>query len=208
MFAVAFGLAWLASRASTDELLLRWRGGFWTVPIGIGYSVALRLGLGILAVVAATALVLAGVTTPQALQQYFTANRPDVETLVDISALRHNPLYFWLSLTLVSFVLAGLREELWRSAFLAGVQQVGPKRWGQRTGQFVGVVLGSLIFGVGHLPQGPLAVGLTGFLGLGLGTIMVLHKSIWPAVIAHGMFDATTMALLPLVIDLLPKVHR
>jgi hypothetical protein len=36
---------------------------------------------------------------------------------------------------------------------------------------------------------------------------MVLHKSIWPAVIAHGMFDATTMALLPLVIDLLPKVH-
>jgi hypothetical protein len=27
--------------------------------------------------------------------------------------------------------------------------------------------------------------------------IMVLHKSIWPAVIAHGLFDATTMAMLP-----------
>jgi hypothetical protein len=34
---------------------------------------------------------------------------------------------------------------------------------------------------------------------------MVLHRSIWPAVIAHGMFDATTFALLPWVIEALPK---
>jgi hypothetical protein len=30
---------------------------------------------------------------------------------------------------------------------------------------------------------------------------MVLHRSIWPAVIAHGMFDATSMALLPWAMD-------
>jgi len=45
--------------------------------------------------------------------------------------------------------------------------------------------------------QGPVAVGLTTLLGFGLGVIMVLHRSIWPAVIAHGMFDATSLALLP-----------
>jgi membrane protease YdiL (CAAX protease family) len=40
------------------------------------------------------------------------------------------------------------------------------------------------------------AIG-AGLLGLMLGLIIVLHKSIWPAVIAHGLFDATTFALLP-----------
>jgi membrane protease YdiL (CAAX protease family) len=29
----------------------------------------------------------------------------------------------------------------------------------------------------------------------------VWHRSIWPAVIAHGMFDATTFALLPLAMQ-------
>ena len=38
-------------------------------------------------------------------------------------------------------------------------------------------------------------------LGLLLGIIMVVHKSIWPAVIAHGMFDATTFALIPIVLQ-------
>jgi len=36
---------------------------------------------------------------------------------------------------------------------------------------------------------------------------MVLHRSIWPAVIAHGAFDATTFALLPFIVDLLPHAH-
>ena len=35
-FAIVFGVAWLSSRASRDDLLLRWRNGFWTVPLGIG----------------------------------------------------------------------------------------------------------------------------------------------------------------------------
>jgi hypothetical protein len=35
---VVFGLAWLASRASRHSLLLPWRGGFWVIPLSIGYS--------------------------------------------------------------------------------------------------------------------------------------------------------------------------
>jgi membrane protease YdiL (CAAX protease family) len=175
--------------------------------LGIGYSLALRLALGILAVLAGVAFVLAGLVSVESLQKFFTANRPDVETLVDVSALRQNSLYFWLSVTLVSFVLAGLREELWRSAFLAGMNHLWPRRLGSRAGQCVGVILAAIIFGLGHLPQGPIAVCLTGLLGLGLGAIMVLHRSIWPAVIAHGMFDATSMALLPWAMEQLPKLH-
>jgi membrane protease YdiL (CAAX protease family) len=55
--------------------------------------------------------------------------------------------------------------------------------------------------------MGPLASIMAGILGLGLGAIMVLHRSIWPAVIAHGMFDATTFAFLPLIADLMRHSH-
>jgi membrane protease YdiL (CAAX protease family) len=78
------------------------------------------------------------------------------------------------------------------------------RRFGSKLGRAGAVALVAVVFGLGHLPQGPLAMCLVGFLGLGLGGIMVLHQSIWPAVIAHGMFDATTLAILPWIFDKLP----
>ncbi len=30
---------------------------------------------------------------------------------------------------------------------------------------------------------------------------MIYHQSIWPAVIAHGMFDATSLAALPWALE-------
>jgi membrane protease YdiL (CAAX protease family) len=49
---------------------------------------------------------------------------------------------------------------------------------------------------------------MTGLLGFGLGVIMVLHRSIWPAVIAHGMFDATSLALIPWMLEMLNEIQR
>ncbi len=200
-FGILLGLALWASRASADFLLLRWRSGFWPVPQGIGYSVALRLALGVAIGGLALILVLARVISIGALQDFFVNNRPDVEAVVDLSALRNNPVYFWLTLTLVSFVVAGLREELWRSAFLAGARGLWPRRFTSRKGQFMAAAMAAVIFGLGHAPQGPIAVCLTALLGLGLGAIMIYHQSIWPAVIAHGMFDATSLAALPWALE-------
>jgi membrane protease YdiL (CAAX protease family) len=90
-----------------------------------------------------------------------------------------------------------LREELWRSAFLAGMRALWPERFGSRVGQIAAAAVAAVIFGIGHLAQGVIGAGAATLLGFGLGVIMVLHRSIWPAVIAHGAFDATTMALLP-----------
>jgi hypothetical protein len=56
--------------------------------------------------------------------------------------------------------------------------------------------------------MGPVAVCLAGLLGLGLGVIMVLHRSIWPAVIAHGAFDATSMALIPWAMERLQQARQ
>jgi membrane protease YdiL (CAAX protease family) len=208
VFALVFGLAWWASRASKDDLLWRWRGGLWPVPLGIGYSIAIRFALGLILVVVGVTLVITQVASTQGLQDFLSANRPEVEAVVDVTALRDNPVYFWLSVTLVSFVLAGLREELWRSGFLAGLKNLWPGRFGSKGGQIVGAAVAAVVFGLGHLAQGPVAVCLTGLLGFGLGVIMVLHRSIWPAVIAHGMFDATSLALLPWAMEKLQELQR
>ncbi|MBI2950084.1 MAG: CPBP family intramembrane metalloprotease [Verrucomicrobia bacterium] len=207
VFGLVFGLAWVASRASRQDLLLPWRGGFWPVPLGIGYSIALRIAIGIVVAGFALALLATRVITPESFQELMAANRPNVEAIVDVPAMRRDPIYFWLSLTLVSFVVAGMREELWRSAFLAGLRVLWSERFGSRAGQIAAAGVAGIVFGLGHLVQGPLAVGLTTLLGFGLGAIMVLHRSIWPAVIAHGMFDATSLALLPWALEKLQQIR-
>ncbi len=153
-------------------------------------------------------LLVVGVFTLESLQEYVTTNRPKVETIVDVPAMRQNPLYYWLTLTVVSFGFAGFREELWRVAVLAGLQKLWPGIFASRLGQFGAVAVAAIIFGFGHLGQGVLAVGMTAILGFGLGAIMVLHRSIWPAVIAHGMFDATSLALIPWVLEMLQQAQK
>lgn len=200
-FAVFFTLAWLASRASREELRLVWRPGWAVVPLGFAYSIALRLLLGIAAVVVIAAVAATRVATPEKIQAYITANRPDVESLVSVPALQNNPLYFWLTLTLVSFVVAGLREEMWRAGTLAAMRALWPRAFASSFGQCVAVSIIAVAFGLMHLRMGILAAAGAGVLGLLLGFIIVVHKSIWPAVIAHGLFDATTLAFLPWLID-------
>ena len=195
VFGIVFGLAWLAARPSRDDLLLRWRGGFSIVALGLGYSIALRAALALVIFTVGTALVASGTMSLDSLKEFFRANQPRIDAMVDASAVR-NPVYFFLLLTVISFVVAGLREELWRSAFLAGFRALAPKVFGSVKGQFAAVGVAAIVFGVGHLAMGPLAAFMAGLLGFGLGTIMVLHRSIWPAVIAHGFFDATTFLLL------------
>jgi membrane protease YdiL (CAAX protease family) len=197
VFCVFFLVAWLVSRASREELLLTWRPGWWVVPLGAGYSLALRFALGVVAVVVLTVLAASHLISTEKIQEYVKVNRPDVESMVSVPALRHDPAYYWLTLTLVSFVVAGLREEMWRSGTLAAMRALWPRTFGSRMGQFAAMALIAVAFGAMHLRMGVLAAIGAGLLGFMLGLIIVLHKSIWPAVIAHGLFDATTFALLP-----------
>ena len=208
LFALVFGLAWIFSRATRDELLLRWRGGIWAVPLAILYSFVLRFAVGFIVMLGSVVTMSLRGTTPEAMEKAVLNNRPQVEALVDIAALRDNPAYLWLTITLVSFILAGFREELWRSAFIAGLRALWPGRFGSRAGQILAVAVASLFFGIGHVRMGPLAVVMTALLGFGLGAIMVLHRSIWPAVLTHGMFNAATFAFLPWLLEKLPELQK
>lgn len=200
-FSVFFLIAWLSSRASREQLMWTWRPGWWVVPLGAGYSIAIRFGLVVVAAVVMAVLAASQVVTPEKVQEYVTVNRPNIESMVSVPALQHDRAYYWLTLTLVSFVVAGLREEIWRAGTLAAMRVLWPRAFGSRIGQCAAIALIAVAFGAMHLRMGILAAAGAGVLGLLLGLIIVLHKSIWPAVLAHGFFDATTLAILPYWIE-------
>ena len=206
-FAIFFATACLISRASREQLMLPWRPGWWVVPLGIGYSVALRLGIMAVAIMVMMAVAATQTVTPEKVQEYVNANRPDVEVLVSVPAMQTNPAYYWLTLTLISFIVAGLREEMWRAGTLAAMRAIWPRTFGSFWGQGLAISLIAVAFGAMHIRMGPIAAAGAGVIGLLLGIVMIVHKSIWPAVIAHGVFDATTMALLPWWMEHARQLH-
>ena len=203
IFGVVFGLACLASCASADDLLLRWRPSKWVVLLGLGYSIVLRVAIGVAAGTVSLLLIGSGLVSQEEIARFATSNRPEVEALVDVKALQGDSSYFWLTTTLVSFVVAGLREELWRAGFMAALSKLWPGLFGSTAGQFLAVGIAAVSFGSAHAVQGVIAVGVTALLGFGLGAIMIVHRSIWPAVVAHGCFNSTSFALLPWAMELM-----
>ena len=223
IFAALFATASFFGRPTRAELFwapMNWRdwlrGFLWSIGVRL---IILVLLLAVLLPVIAAHMIQSGHTGPEASKQVeaqMQEYRPKIEALVDLQALA-NPLYLVVACTLLSVITAGLREELWRSGFMAAVTDLLPDAWKEtrlrrpgetglkhwfRRGRSQGVAVGlaSIIFGLGHLPQGPGAVVLTGVVGLILGLIMVGHRSLWTAVIAHGFFDASTFLLLGLLV--------
>lgn len=182
--------------------MMRWKPGWLPWALGLGYSIAMRIIIGIVVYIVVFAVVsgsLASEGTPFSIENFQEAstelmeqNRPKVEHLVDTEAIVNSPIYLLMNITLVSFVMAGFREELWRASMLAGFKGLFPQSYDKVKWKIVFVLIIAIIFGIGHLPQGIGGVILTGALGVMLGAMMVFHKSIWQATWAHGFFNATS----------------
>lgn len=205
VFAVVFAIAWFSSRATREEMYLPWRPGWLVLPLGIGYSIAIRVVVALVMIFVVAILLITHVVTTETLQHLRGTKLVDVEKVVDKSAMQHQPLYFWLTVTFVSFVVAGLREELWRAGTLAAMRALWPRVFGSMRGQIGAIVIIAVVFGAAHLPLGPIAAVVAALLGILLGLIIVLHRSVWPAVLAHGFFDALSLGLLPFVIEKLQQ---
>lgn len=201
MFGIIWGIAWLFSRPSTDELFLRWRGTWQNVVLGLGYSLALRF-VPVIAVVFLAIFALLNGVKPDELKEYIKGFSPTPDKLVSLKALENDPVYRVIMVTWMSFIVAGLREELWRVAVIASFTKWLTPHYSQRGIRIFAVIISSLFFGLAHWIQGPLAIGLTALIGMALGAITLAHRSIWPAVIAHGAFDALSFLLLPLAKDI------
>ena len=202
MFSLVFALAVRLSRASPQALLFAWRGGWRPIALGLAYSVGLRIAIAVGMFFLFIVLMLAG-GTPEGIAGSL---RPKSEMLFDPKSLMNDPVYYWLMLTLVSFVMAGLREELWRAGMFAALAALYPRGFERWPGKLAAIAIVALIFGLGHLPQGAGGVGVTLVLGLGLGVIMLGHRSIWEAVLAHGCFDATSFVMLHWLVTTHPNM--
>jgi membrane protease YdiL (CAAX protease family) len=207
-FACVFALGWLASRFRLDDLYLGWRPGWWVVPLGAGYSILLRLVVAFALIGVVLVLTITRLVPAEAIREYLTVKRPDFDRVVNATSLQHDAVYFWLTITAVSFVLAGLREELWRVATLAAMRSLWPRAFDSTYGQYFAMGIIALVFGIAHLPLGVMAAAAAGLIGFLLGSLIIFHRSIWPAVFAHGFFDATTFALLPFALPMLEQLHR
>lgn len=103
--------------------------------------------------------------------------------------------------TLLMFTLfVGLHEEiLFRGFMLSRLCAL----FGRPT---IAVLAGGLIFGLLHVYQGPIGVVQTTMVGLVLAGTVIITRTLWPAIIAHFVFDTIGLLLIPIVRDQIPSL--
>jgi membrane protease YdiL (CAAX protease family) len=186
VFAAWVSAGWVLGRPTRDELLAKCRGGQRAIARGLVEGLGIWIGVSVL-LGGAAHLIAGGLHLGAAAVE---ALRPHAERIVPVEVLRNNPAYLLVTTTLVSFGLAGLREELWRSALLHGLHALLPRSVQSPSAALVPVCASACLFGLGHWPQGVGGVLMTTALGVAFGLILVRHRSLWEAVVAHGAFDA------------------
>ena len=101
-----------------------------------------------------------------------------------------------LTLVAVFYVLigAGFYEEFLFRGFL--MQSLAMFFGGSRAAWWVASVIQALLFGASHAYQNPFGMLITGALGFLLGALVILSgRNLWAAIIAHGLFDASSSVL-------------
>jgi membrane protease YdiL (CAAX protease family) len=96
---------------------------------------------------------------------------------------------WWL---LVVWTFAAFGEEIaYRGYLLTPAAEVGKGTTGAFWG---GMVLASVLFGLGHYYKGPSGIIDSGMAGLILGTAYLLTgRNLWTSILAHGLIDTVTI---------------
>lgn len=194
VFALLWAVFWAFSRANRDQLFLRYRG-VKSLAWGVAYSVLMRFAIGFAVIFVLAVLAMLGFDPQKVISPLEKTGEVMKEIVVPALSSR-DPVYKFLLITLISFVVAGLREELWRAAILASLLRLAPASWSQKRKNGVALGASSVLFGCAHLYQGAAGVVGTTLLGLVLGLVMLRHQSVYPAIIAHGCFNAASFAAL------------
>jgi membrane protease YdiL (CAAX protease family) len=204
VFAAVFAIGIAFSRATPDALYLRWRPGWWVVPLGLGYSVAMRIAVAIVMIPIVIFVLITVALANGDAKHFMLTHQPRFEHLLNLTALSSSPAYYWLTITVISLMSAGVREELWRVGTLAGLRALFPTAFDSTKGRITAVALVAVLFGTAHIYLGFIGAIMAGILGFFLGVIIVGHRSVWPAVFAHWLLDATSFAALPFLVKQLP----
>ena len=97
---------------------------------------------------------------------------------------------------MVVYVLigAGFYEEFMFRGFL--MQSLAMCFGGSRGAWAIACAIQGVLFGLSHAYQNPLGMLITGTLGVLLAVLVfVSGRNLWPAIIAHGLFDASRLVL-------------
>jgi hypothetical protein len=93
-----------------------------------------------------------------------------------------------------AFIGAGFYEEFMFRGFL--MQGLAMFFGGSRGAWMVACVVQGAFFGAAHAYQNPLGMAITGTLGILLGLLVLASgRNLWPAIIVHGLFDASRFVL-------------
>jgi membrane protease YdiL (CAAX protease family) len=96
----------------------------------------------------------------------------------DMMQTRHDALAF----ALVVMIAGGVREEIQRGFILRRFEQY-------LGGGKVGVVIFSVVFGLGHIEQGIDAMLATGLLGAAWGAVFLARGSVCAPMVSHALFN-------------------
>jgi len=98
-------------------------------------------------------------------------------------------------------LFVGVHEEiLFRGFYLARVRALSRS-------SLVAIIATSVVFGLLHFYQGLLGIFQTTAIGLALALIVTYARSLWPAIIAHAVFDAVNMLLLPWLMKMVKELE-
>jgi len=101
-----------------------------------------------------------------------------------------------LTAFMIVYVLigAGFYEEFMFRGFL--MQSLAMCFGGSRGGWAIACAIQGLLFGASHAYQNPLGMLIAGTIGILLAILFfVSGRNLWPAIIAHGLFDASRSVL-------------
>ena len=102
-----------------------------------------------------------------------------------------------LTLFMIFYVLvgAGFYEEFMYRGFL--MQSLAMCFGGTRVAWAIACAIKGVLFGLSHAYQNPLGMLITGTLGIFFAVLIFISgRNLWPAIIAHGLFDASRSVLI------------
>jgi membrane protease YdiL (CAAX protease family) len=126
-------------------------------------------------------------------EQGSTEVPPALRAIAD--ALAGDRLLFIIWIGPVIWLQAAVLEELYRAFMLSRLWIV----WPSKLGRILVIIGSSLLFGLGHLYEGPLGVAGTALIGALLSYYYLRHGRVLPMIIAHGLYNTVVLCGLVLL---------
>lgn len=111
------------------------------------------------------------------------------------SEMVENPWLFAMITGPMLIIGAGVFEELTRVFLLTRLWNISSKKaW-----KWITVILSAVLFGLGHMYQGPAGVMMTGISGLIMASYYLLYGRVASMMVAHYLHDALQFAMIYII---------